>query len=192
METIAIIPARSGSKRLPGKNTKIFCGKPLIAYSIIEAKKSKLIDGVIVTSDSDEILAIAEKYGAITIKRPDEFAQDSSRMIDTVKHVIEYLGYKAIIVLLQPTSPLRTVKDIDKCIRLYSTECFDSVISVKELSPHAFYPNGAVYVFTDKIWCHSMGLILMKDEESVDINTEIDFKTAEMIMNDRNKKRKTL
>jgi len=190
MKTIAIIPARSGSKRLPGKNIKTFCGKPLIVYAIEEAKKSKLIDEIVVTSDSDEILSMAGEYGAFGIRRPDELAQDSSRTIDAVKHVIEYLGYKAIVVLLQPTSPLRTVKDIDECIRLYNTGCFDSVITVKELASHVLYPNGAVYVFTDKIWCHSMSLVLMKPEESIDIDTESDFKTAEMIMNDRDKRKK--
>lgn len=188
MEIVAIIPARGGSKRLPGKNIKLLCGKPMIAYSIEEAKKSEYIDKVVVTSDSKEILAVSKSYGATVIKRPDELAQDDTATIDVIKHAVRYLGFKMIIVLLQPTSPLRTVKDIDKCINFYRQYDFETVVTVKEIAPHTFYPNGAVYVFTDNIWANSAGLVLMKAEDSIDIDTKLDFEIAEKILNDRSRR----
>ena len=187
MKTIAVIPARGGSKRLPGKNIKMLCGKPMIAYAIEEAKKSRLIDNVFVTSDSDEILSIAKDYGVGIIKRPDELARDNTSAEDTIKHALKTVGYEAVIVYLPPTSPLRTVKDIDKCIQLYKQGYFNTVLTVKEIAPHTFYPNGAVYVFKDKIWSDSMGFVFMKSEDSIDVDTKLDFDMAEKILNDRNK-----
>jgi len=120
MKKIAIIPARGNSKRLPGKNIKLLCGKPMIAYAIEEAKKSKYIDDVFVTSDDVEILSISERCGANTIKRPCELAYDHTPTIEVVRHAVNHLGFEMAVVLLQPTSPLRTVEDIDKCIELYT------------------------------------------------------------------------
>lgn len=118
--TVAIIPARSGSKGLPGKNLKLFCGKPLIAWSIEVALKSKYIDEVIVSTDSEEIAQIAREYGAATpFLRPRFLATDAAATIDVIEHMHHFLNenYKKnydFTILLEPTSPLRTADDVDQ------------------------------------------------------------------------------
>ena len=94
-KSIAIIPARGGSKRIPRKNIKDFYGKPLIAYSIEVAKESKLFDKILVTTDDEEIASIAKKYGAdVPFIRPKELADDFSGTADVVKHALEWLKSK--------------------------------------------------------------------------------------------------
>ncbi len=120
---IAVIPARSGSKGLPGKNTKPLCGKPLIAWSIKEALKSKHIDEICVSTDSEEIIKIARDFGANpNFKRPAELAQDDSTTTDVLLHALEEYKkinkYFDIIVCLQPTSPTRESQDIDESLEL--------------------------------------------------------------------------
>lgn len=137
---IAIIPARGGSKGLLGKNIKLLNGLPLIAYSILEAKKSKQIEKVIVSTDSEEIAEISMKFGAeVPFLRPFELASDTALAIDNYIFTIEKLKelYKKDIheiVVLQPTSPLRTMKDIDKAIEIYFKKNADSVISITEMT----------------------------------------------------------
>jgi len=130
---LAIIPARGGSKRLPRKNVLDLCGKPLIAWSIEAGLNSKYVDKVFVTSDDDEILDISKKFGAETIKRPDEFASDTATTFDAIKHTIDNLEKYDYIVLLQPTSPLRNEKHIDEAIELLETKNADAVVSVCEM-----------------------------------------------------------
>jgi len=114
---LAIIPARGGSKGVVRKNIRDVGGKPLIAWSIDEAKKSQYIDQVIVSSDDAEIIAVAEQWGgAVPFVRPAELAQDDSASIDVVLHALDLLPGFDIVVLLQTTSPLRTVNDIDGAI----------------------------------------------------------------------------
>jgi CMP-N,N'-diacetyllegionaminic acid synthase len=132
---LAIIPARGGSKGIPRKNIKELTGKPLIVYSIEAALKSKYINKIVVSTEDEEIAEISKKYGAEVIKRPRELAKDSSSIIDVLKHVLEKLREKEnynpdIIVLLQPTSPLRTVKTIDSAILIFRDkfEYYDSLI----------------------------------------------------------------
>jgi len=115
---LAIIPARGGSKRLPRKNLLDLCGKPLIAWSIEAALKSKYISKVIVSSDEEEILNIAKEYKADFIKRPDELASDTATTFDALKHTLENVEKYDYVVLLQPTSPLRDEKHIDEAIEL--------------------------------------------------------------------------
>lgn len=90
LNTIAIIPARGGSKGIPGKNLLPFCGKPLLAWSIEQALSSKYIKSVYVSSDDDEILEVAESYGAIGIKRPKELATDTSTSEEALLHTLNY------------------------------------------------------------------------------------------------------
>lgn len=133
LNIVAIIPARGGSKRLPRKNIKVLSGKPMIAYSIEAARKSQLIDRVIVSTDDKEIAEIAKKYGAeIPFIRPNDLATDSASTIDVLKHAITFLESHShdkidLIVLLQPTSPLITESDIDnainKIIQTNTTSC---------------------------------------------------------------------
>lgn len=119
---IGIIPARGGSKGLPGKNIKDLCGKPLIGWSIEAGLQSQYIDEVMVTTDSEEIADIARDFGAtVPFIRPAELASDTATSFDAIKHAIDFYKndlkyFFDYVVLLEPTSPLRDVDDIDKSI----------------------------------------------------------------------------
>jgi len=141
-KVVAIIPARGGSKSIPQKNIINFCGKPLIAWSIEAAIATTEIDKVIVSTDNEEIAMISLEYGAQVLMRPEHLAQDTSLVIDTMKHVIKTLEEAQnnydYVVLIEPTSPLRLSVDISKCIQLIDNEMLDSVATFKEadLNPH--------------------------------------------------------
>jgi len=131
---VAIIPARGGSKGIPKKNLINICGKPLLAWSIIQAQMTPQIKNVFVSSDSDEILECAEKYNAIGIKRPAEIAGDTATSESAIIHAFEQIGNHAeTIVFLQPTSPLRQPDDIEKAIDVFEVGKFDSLFSSCEL-----------------------------------------------------------
>lgn len=130
---LAIIPARGGSKRLPRKNILKLADKPLIAWSIDAGLHSQYIDKVVVTSDDSEIINIAQQYNAKTIKRPAELASDTATSFDAVKHTIDNVEKYDYVVLLQPTSPLRSAKHIDEAIELLMVKKADAVISVCEM-----------------------------------------------------------
>lgn len=139
---LAIIPARGGSKGVPRKNIHELAGKPLIAWTIEEAKKSKYIDRLILSSEDDEIIEVAKKYGCeVPFKRPIELAQDDTLGIDPVLHAIEQCPGYDYVVVLQPTSPLRTVEDIDGCIEKLISSGVDFCVSVTEpeKSPYWMY-----------------------------------------------------
>ncbi len=138
---LAIIPARGGSKRLPGKNILDLSNKPLIAYSIEAGLKSKYIDKVIVTSDSDEILEVSKKYGSDIIKRPDYLATDTSTTFDAIKHTVDNFQDYDYIILLQPTSPLRDEKHIDEAIELLEIKKADAIISVSQTDHSPLWSN---------------------------------------------------
>lgn len=141
---LAIIPARGGSKSVPGKNVKLLCGKPLIVYTIEAAMAAKSIDQIVLSTDDPEIAEVAGKYGVrIPFMRPKELAQNNSLALDNYIYTIERLNtefnnnYKEFIVLL-PTSPLRIAEDIDNAVELFYKNNADSVISCVEMShpPH--------------------------------------------------------
>jgi len=125
---LAIIPARGGSKGIPKKNIININGKPLIQYTIEVAKESKLIDRVIVSTDDDEIAEISEKLGAeVPFIRPAELAKDDTPTFPVIKHALKWLKenekYKPeLIVLLEPTFPLRTVEKVDEAIKVISSD----------------------------------------------------------------------
>ena len=131
---VAIIPARGGSKGLPGKNIRNLMGKPLIAHSIIHAKEAKLVDRVYVSTDDNKIAAISREYGAEIINRPDELAGDTASSESALIHAVEYIEATGVnidlVVFLQCTSPIRTEKDIDNGIKKVKTEGADSLLSV--------------------------------------------------------------
>lgn len=135
---IAIVPARGGSKGLPGKNIKDLCGKPMIAYTIEAAQKSKYISKIIVSTDDQGIADTAKLYGAeIPFMRPESLAQDSSKALDVYVYTIEQLENDnntkiTDFIVLQPTSPLRRTEDIDRACEIYFNNKADSVISVVE------------------------------------------------------------
>ncbi|MCR5690712.1 MAG: acylneuraminate cytidylyltransferase family protein [Eubacterium sp.] len=137
---LALIPARGGSKGIPGKNIRDLGGKPLIAHTILAAKKSAYVDQVVVTTDSQEIARVAEEYGArIPCLRPTELASDQSKTIDAILHMVDFLKKEGetydYLVLLQPTSPLRTQEDIDGAIALALEEGKD-LVSLSPVSDH--------------------------------------------------------
>lgn len=141
---IAIIPARGGSVGLPMKNIKKLCGKPLIAWSIENAKESQYLDEIMVTTDDEDIKKIAKEYGANTpFTRPDYLATNQASSFDTVLHTIEYYEtvlsqYFDYLILLEPTSPLREIDDIDNMIvKLIDNDMmYDSLCSIGEASTH--------------------------------------------------------
>jgi CMP-N,N'-diacetyllegionaminic acid synthase len=129
---LAVIPARGGSKRVPRKNIRSVGGKPLIAYTIESALQSRHLDAVVVTSDDDEILEVAAEYGVKCLLRPENLALDSTPSIDTTLHAIERFPGFDQIVLLQPTSPLRTNLDIDSALEYCANHSASSCVSVCE------------------------------------------------------------
>ncbi|MEK4248255.1 acylneuraminate cytidylyltransferase family protein [Paenibacillus sp. FSL W7-1287] len=139
---LAVITARGGSKGVPRKNVRNLGGKPLIAWTIEEAQKSKYITKLILSSEDKDIIDVAKQYGCeVPFIRPLELAQDDTLGIDVVIHaMIQCPGYDYVI-LLQPTSPLRTVKDIDGCIEYMFKHEADYCVSVKEAkeSPYWMY-----------------------------------------------------
>ena len=133
---LGIIPARGGSKGLPGKNIKELCGKPLIAWSIESGLKSKYLDEVMVTTDSKDIANIAKQYGAsVPFLRPDVLASDTATSFDAIKHTIEFYKNEFdkefdYIVLIEPTSPLREARDIDIAIEQLFNSNADSIVGI--------------------------------------------------------------
>lgn len=136
---LAVITARGGSKGIPRKNIKDLCGKPLIAYTIKAAKASKYLTRCIVSTDDKEIADISRKFDAdVPFIRPEEFAQDESTSMEVVRHALSWLSenkdeYYDYLMILQPTSPLRTAEDIDACIEKIVDTNADSVMSMMEL-----------------------------------------------------------
>lgn len=181
-KVLALIPARGGSKGIPKKNSKLLCNKPLIAYTIEAATESKFIDDVVVTTDSKEIAHIAKKYGAmVPFMRPSLLADDKSKTIDSVLHALEELKkqekFYDVLVLLQPTSPLRTSEDIKQALQLFDknnnasvvavTKCKENPILVRKMNENGklspilkenstirrqdmeeyFHVNGSIYIY---------------------------------------------
>lgn len=141
---LAIIPARGGSKGLPGKNIKMLCGKPLIAWSIEAALQSKYCDEVMVTTDSKEIAEVSKECGAaVPFLRPQKLAQDNSTTFEAVQHAMEFYLQSQnrsfdYIVLLEPTSPLREKDDIDNMISkiVEHEDSYDSIVSIGQVNEH--------------------------------------------------------
>ena len=220
---LAIIPARGGSKGVPRKNTRILAGKALIAWTIEAAKKSKYIDRLILSSENEEIIQVAKEWGCeVPYKRPIELARDDTPGIESVIHAINTLGEKYdFVVLLQPTSPLRTVEDIDGCVQHCIMTESPACVSLTEVqqSPYwmynldddmklkSFVQNGEiinrrqdlpkVYVLNGAVYVAESGFIMehksfltdetagyiMSGENSVDIDTELDFAYCEWLIN---------
>ena len=140
-KVLAVVPARGGSKGVPRKNVRPFLGKPLIAWTIEEALKSSYIDRLIVTSEDEEIREIANQSGAETpFVRPIELATDTAVGVDVLCHAVESTDENYdYVVLLQPTSPLRNVTDIDGAIEWGLDRTLKSVVSVSESSTSPYW-----------------------------------------------------
>ena len=230
-ETIAVIPARAGSKRLPHKNILDLCGKPLIAYTIEAAIESRTFDRIIVTSDSPEVLSLADQFGVIPLDRPAELCTDVANTSDVLRDAIgDKEGQDASYCLLQPTSPLRRADDIKSAMDSYRLEGRRyPVISVCTTDHHPYWSttisregflefpfggeqrfrrsqelpkmfrlNGALYIGkvddflrTNSLFGEKMLPYHMSSEDSVDIDTKLDFAIAEILMRTRVKSVKT-
>lgn len=220
MKTLALITARGGSKGIPGKNIRPLAGKPLIAWTIEAALASSLRADVVVSTDDEEIAAVARHCGArVPFMRPAALAADNSPGLDAVLHALEQLPAYTSVLLLQPTSPLRTASDIDACLSLARERRAVSVVAVTECQTHpswcyslsgdrrlvsivpgepparrqdlapAYVFNGALY-FADAAWlararrlvsAESLAYV-MPAERSVDIDTMLDWRMAELLL----------
>ena len=141
----ALIPARGGSKRLPRKNIKLLVDKPLIAWSIEVAKTCKYVDRVIVSTDDEEIKRISEQYGAeVPFLRPEHLSNDHASSFDVIKHAIDFLTLSKsneLIVLLQPTSPLRLASEIDAALEFFVQKDAKGVVSISETEHSPMWSN---------------------------------------------------
>ena len=130
-KTIAIIPARGNSKRLPGKNTKFLGGIPLLAHSIKYAQQFSFIDDIYVSTDNLEIKKVAVQFGAKVIDRPAEISGDFEPTVSALKHVLESLTYEVEnVILLQPTNPLRPENLLEEAFQLFLNSTADSLFTI--------------------------------------------------------------
>ena len=143
---LGIIPARGGSKGLPGKNIKMLMGKPLLAWSVEQALASRYIDKVVVSTDSEMIASVAKRYGAeAPFLRPKKLASDGASSIDVIFHAADYYGkqneFFDYLALLEPTSPLRKTDDMDNALKLLidNSGSADSLVSVGEIQLESPY-----------------------------------------------------
>lgn len=221
MKALYLIPARGGSKGIPHKNIKLLNGKPLIQYSIEVARELADDADICLSTDDLQIKAVAENIGLkVPFLRPDYLASDTAGTSDVIVHALDFYAQQGreydVVILLQPTSPLRTVQNVKDCIALYSPE-FDMVTTVKESSVSAvlcrensdgylekvigsgtarrqdaeklYEYNGAVYVINAKA-VKEKGLggftkikkCVMPEENSIDIDTMLDWNIIDMIM----------
>jgi CMP-N,N'-diacetyllegionaminic acid synthase len=152
---LAIIPARSGSKGVKNKNAKIFNSKPLIEWSIREAKKTSLIDNIVISTDSHAIIKIANKLKVNYVKRPKKLSSDNSKVQDAVIHVLNKLKknqniFYDYMLLLEPTSPLRSVKTIIKCVKFIVENNINSIIPISEINVNFGYKKKNNFVALNK------------------------------------------
>lgn len=143
MRYLAVIPARGGSKGIPGKNIKPLAGKPLIYYTLEVAKEVFPIEDICVSTDDDQIRKVVEDFGiAVSFMRPPELATDEAGMHEVLLHALDFYKAKGkeydAVVLLQPTSPLRRAEHVREAMQLFSTD-LDMVVSVKETNSNPYY-----------------------------------------------------
>lgn len=172
---LAIIPARGGSKGIPKKNIKILLGKPLIRYTIEAGLKSKYLDKVVVSTDDNKIAEISKKSGAeIPCLRPKILAQDGTPTLPVLQQMAEFLKKRKnynpfAVVLLQPTSPLRTAKHIDEAIRIFLRHPeADSLVSVVR-APHNMNPYSLMKLEDDYLenYIPQKKLILQRQKKPI-------------------------
>ena len=136
--TVAIIPARGGSKGIPRKNLVPICGHPLVAWSILHARHAKGVDAVYVSSDSEEILAVSERYGAKPIRRPAEISGDRASSESAWEHALDTIEAGGLpvarIIGMQATSPLREPADLERALAQYEQDRLDSLFSGTEVA----------------------------------------------------------
>lgn len=224
LSPVALITARGGSRGLPRKNIRSFCGKPLIAWTIEAAIEADSFQEVIVSTDDDEIAECALGYGAsVPFMRPKELSTDTATSIDVTLHALDFCKWADSVMLLQPTSPLRTAGDIKQLMTLAVNENCESVVSMTEVESHPWLAyhlnsNGVIQRFLPqepvstrrqdmpRLFCLNGAMYLssvnsltatksflneqtkgffMPRERSIDIDNELDWKLAELCMQER-------
>jgi len=198
---LGVIPARGGSKGIPKKNIKIIAGKPLIAWTIESAKKSKLLDRFVVSTEDAEIAQISRSYGAEVIDRPFELATDEATTISVLQHVLTKIESENI-VLLQPTSPVRDIDLIDQCIKKFDFTKADNlatgfVCKLFEYGAYTqrrqdlngfFHDDGNVYVVKSDLikkgtlYGENVERLEISKEQNFEIDDEFDFWLNEQIL----------
>ena len=227
MKKLFLIPARGGSKGLPRKNILPLAGKPMICYSIDAAREAMDPDDELCVSTDDlEIIEVVEDYGIdVPFERPAELASDAASSEQVITHAIQWYRVRGIefdiIILLQPTSPLRNAIHIKEAINLWSNET-DIVVSVKETDSNPYYVlfeededgflhkskdgeftrrqdcpkvyeiNGAIYVMDAMTFGKNINVVgkkirkyLMEKIDSIDVDDQVDFDNAELILTQR-------
>lgn len=206
METVilGLIPARGGSKGIPGKNIKKICNKPLIVWTIESALQAECLDQIVVSTDSIEIAQVAEKAGARVLMRPRELATDMASTQDVMIHALQHYSADTI-VLLQPTSPYRQEGRIDECVREFIENEYDSLAtgfwcSYKEYGTNTlprqkiqgfFYDDGNIYVIkasnvlAGDRYGKKIGRKVISRYENAEIDDEFDFWLLEHILRDK-------
>lgn len=150
MEVIALIPARGGSKAIPRKNLAPLGGRPLLAWAVDAAREAATVTRTVVSTDDDEIAAVARDLGADVVVRPAELARDETPMAAVIAAALAELGPLDALVLLQPTSPLRRAEHVDAAVRLFRETGADSVVSVVEV-PHRYRPGSLMALAGDRL-----------------------------------------
>ena len=178
MSVLAVIPARGGSKRLPRKNLQPFRGRPLLSWTVAEARRSKLITTLVLSTEDDEIARMGRALGVQILYRPESLATDEARSEDVMRHALKCFPGHEWVVLLQPTSPLRLAYDIDRCVEM--AQAHEIAVSYSE----SVTRNGAVYV-AEADWLRQGGHFLdpipkasqyvMPTNRSLDIDTQEDL-----------------
>lgn len=199
---LGVIPARGGSRGLPRKNLRQFCGRPLIAWSIDAARESRLIDRFIVSTEDAEIAEIAGQEGAEVLPRPAELASDEATTLAVLMHVLEHIPAD-VVVLLQPVCPIRVDGLVDQAIQRFLDSGADSLATgysskaiewgthhnlPRQKIPGFFYDDGNVYVHRAEVlregrwYGERLERMLVEHHYSVDIDDEVDFWAAEAVM----------
>lgn len=222
---LAVIPARGGSKGVPGKNIKELAGKPLIAYTIKAAVDSGVFEKIVVSTDSKDIADIAVSYGAeVPFLRPDDISGDLVSSDDVILHALAYYNKQGImyeeVCKLQPTSPMRNGKHLKEAYKLFHERRADFLVSVCECEhsplwagvigddlrldhfipdevkracrqelPVYYRLNGAVYMGNVIKFCENKNFLgcnsiayIMSQKDSIDIDSELDFELARIMM----------
>lgn len=204
---IGIIPGRGESKGIPRKNIREIAGKPLIAWTIEAAKESKLLDDFYVSTEDKQIAEISRRYGAKIIDRPEKLATDDADMMDVLKHAIN-VTKADVIVLLQPTSPVKDKGLIDMCIKRFIDKKADNlatgfICNLYEYGTYSenrqdlkgfFHDDGNVYVLKADLIKQKKRVgkvsehVLISREQNFEIDEEFDFWLNEQILKKRSKK----
>lgn len=203
---LGVIPARGGSKRVKRKNVRLLCGKPLIAWTIEAAQESKLMERCVVSTEDPEISLIAEGFKTELLPRPAALASADSLIVDTLQDILKTI-HADILVLLQPTSPIRNKGLIDLCIKRFMESKADCLATgfhcnFREYGDSTpgfkgfFYDDGNVYVIkTDlirqgKLFGGRIERVGITREENIEIDDEFDLWMAEQVLSRRLKEKR--